>query len=80
MSDKTFIILGPGDGGEDDIPTHWNKSTWQWVEGDGTIPETLYSRTEIESFPLGELPVGVHTVMDTKTGMQWTIPGGEGSR
>ena len=77
MSERTFVILGPGD--DDDIPKHWNKSTWEWVEGNGLIPETLYTRTEIEGFPPGELPVGVHTVMDLKTGAQWTIRG-EGSR
>ena len=72
MSDKTFIILGPGEGG-DDIPTHWNRVTWQWVEGNGTIPETLYSRTEVVSFPSRELPVGGHGIIDVATGNQWFV-------
>ena len=72
MPDKTFIILGPGDGA-DDIPTHWNRTTCEWVEGDGTIPETLYSRTEMFNFPLRELPVDGQGIIDTATGNQWFV-------
>ena len=76
MSERTFVILGPGDD-DDDIPKHWNKATWQWVEDDGTIPETLFTRTEVFNFPPGELPLGVQGIIDTETGRQWELPRGK---
>ena len=72
MLDKNFAILGPND--DEGIPHHWNRSTWQWVEGDGVIPETLYTGAEVFDFyRRGELPVGCHTIIGVNTGAQWNV-------
>ena len=69
MPNKTFIILGPD--GNDGVPMHWNRESFEWVESAAPSFLTLYSKLEIVSFPPRELPVGVGCLMDMENGVEW---------
>ena len=77
MVNRTFIILGPDAG---DVPSHWDREFWQWVEGaagDVPGPSCVYTAEELR-FPLAEYPSGGVGVACLETGQILTLPRGGG--
>ena len=77
MSKRTFSILGPD--GPDDVPMHWDRKFWQWVESGAATSATTYTKEEIFAFPPGELPTGAGCVVDRATFTVYPLPPGEGA-
>lgn len=79
MPESTYIILGPDKG---NVPSHWNRQRWQWVEGDaGEKPSSacVYKQSEI-GFPREQYPLGVVGLGCLETGLvlDLTPPLGDG--
>ena len=80
MANRTFVILGPD--GSDEIPMHWDREFWQWMETpEGSKPRasSIYSAAELQ-IPLNQYPTGGEGVFCLETGQMLTLPRGGGDK
>ena len=80
MPNRTYLILGPD--GTDEVPMHWDRTFWQWVEGEAgnkPSPSCVYTGAELQ-IPFREYPLGAVGVGCLEDGQCLTFPPtGEGS-